>query len=66
MNGIYEGGLGLTWTLFFPEAVGPTKVEFFYGWLVATLRSLPGRWPCTPLLCIRADVGWCQTLSLLV
>jgi hypothetical protein len=36
----------LTWTVFtFPEYVGIRKIELSYGQLVATLHSLPGRWP---------------------
>jgi hypothetical protein len=35
-------------------------MKFFYGQLVATLHSMPGRWPIALLLCIRASTRWLQ------
>jgi hypothetical protein len=56
MSGKYEGGSRLTWTSFFPED-GTRKIKHFYGQLVATLHSLPGRWPCVSLLGNSANAG---------
>jgi hypothetical protein len=30
---------------FSPENIGNRKIKLFYGELMATLHSLPGRWP---------------------
>jgi hypothetical protein len=35
--------------------MGIRKIKLFYGQLVATLHSLPGRWPCAPLHKMASD-----------
>jgi hypothetical protein len=42
---------------FFPEDVGTSKIKHFCGQLVATLHSLPGRWPYFCALDLRVIWG---------
>lgn len=74
--GLYNGHLfslytniwGWFWvnldSFFPPEDVGIKKLNY-YGEFMATVHSLPGRWPCTLLRHIRVSTRLHQSLSLL-